>query len=111
MFEDALKDSWAYQEIWQGGKQEGIELGKQEGLQEGIQLGKQEERLANLERQRHMLEYVVETDFPALLPLAKKRGETSDDPDALQAIILQLLRVGSAQEAKQILSQEDQTNK
>ncbi len=28
MFEDALKDSWAYQEIWQGGKLEG----KQEGL-------------------------------------------------------------------------------
>ena len=99
MFEDALKDSWAYQEIWQGGKQEGIEQGKQEG--------KQEERLANLQRQRHMLEYLVEKDFPALIPLAKKRGEASEDPDALQALIFALLRAGNEQEAKQLLSQED----
>ncbi|HLJ32864.1 MAG TPA: hypothetical protein VKU38_04395 [Ktedonobacteraceae bacterium] len=91
MFEDALKDSWAYQEIWQGGKLE----------------GKQEERLANVQRQRHMLEYLVEKDFPALMPLAKKRGEASDDPDALQALIFALLRAGNEQEAKQLLSQEN----
>ena len=97
MFEDALKNSWAYQEIWQGGKQEGIELGKQEG--------KREERLENLLRQRHMLAYVIETKFPALLPLAKKRGETSNDPDVLQDIILRLLRTGSEREARQLLSQ------
>ncbi len=113
MFEDALKDSWAYQEIWQGGKLEGIEQGKQEGLLEGIeqgkqkgkQEGKQEERMANLQRQRHMLEYLVEKDFPALMPLAKKRGESIADPDVLQDIILQLLRAGSEEEAKQLLSQ------
>lgn len=91
MFEDALKDSWAYQEIWQGGKLE----------------GKQEERLANVQRQRHMLEYLVEKDFPALMPLAKKRGEASDDPDALQALIFALLRAENEQEAKQLLIQED----
>ena len=109
MFEDALKDSWAYQEIWQGGKLEGIEQGKQGGLLEGIQLGKlegmKEERIADAQRQRHMLEYLVETKFPALLPLAKKRGEASTDPDVLQALTLRLLRAGEEQEAKQILSE------
>ncbi len=99
MFEDALKDSWAYQEIWQEGKQEG----KQEGIQQGIQEGIQQERLANLQRQRHMLEYLVQKDFPGILEMAKERGEATNDPDAVQEIIFKLLRAVTEAEARQIL--------
>ncbi|HVB24192.1 MAG TPA: hypothetical protein VNG51_19800 [Ktedonobacteraceae bacterium] len=101
MFEDALKDSWAYQEIWQEGKQEG----KQEGLQEGLQQGIQQERLANLQRQRNMLEYLVQKDFPALIEMAKERGNAPNEPDVVQDIIFKLLRAETEAEARQILSE------
>ncbi len=52
-----------------------------------------------------MLNYLVEKDFPDLIELAKKRGQASDDPDALQALIFALLRAGNEEEAKQLLSQ------
>ncbi len=109
MFEDALKDSWAYQEIWQGGKQEGkqegLQEGIQQGIQEGIQEGIQQERRANLQKQRHMLEYLVQQDFPALIEMAKEWCEASNDPDAVQEIIFKLLRAENEEGARQILSQ------
>ncbi len=49
MFEDALKNSWAYQEIWQEGEQE----------------GEQKRALAELQRQRQMLRAMCKYEFPA----------------------------------------------
>lgn len=80
MFEDALKNSWAYQEILQEGKQEGLQL------------------------QREMLEYLVQTSFPNVIEKAKERSNTINEPKVLQELIFKLLRVQSEEEARQILS-------
>ncbi len=88
MFEDALKDSWAYQEIWQGGKLEG----KQEGLEEGLQV------------QRQMVEYFVGTKFPALVGMAKERGNSIDRLDVLRDMSFKLFNAETEEEARRILS-------
>ncbi|MHB8596798.1 MAG: hypothetical protein ACYDER_08305 [Ktedonobacteraceae bacterium] len=89
MFEDALKNSWAYQEIWQGGKLEG----KQEGLQEGLQV------------QRQTVEYIVETKFPALVGMAKERGNAIDRLEVLRDMGFKLFKAETEEEARRILSQ------
>ena len=96
MFEDALKDSWAYQEIWQEGEQVGEQKGLQKGLQQGLQEG--------LHRQRQMLVYLVRKNFPNILEMAKERANAIDRPDVLQDMIFQLFNVETEEEARRILS-------
>jgi len=93
MFEDALKDSWAYQEILREGEQ----IGEQKGLQQGLQEG--------LHRQRQTLVYLVRKNFPNILEMAKERGNAIDRPDILQDMIFQLFNVETEEEARRILSQ------
>jgi hypothetical protein len=58
MFEDALKDSWAYQEIWQEGEQK--------------------ERLVSLQLQRQVFDSLVLDRFPHIVELANERSNTID---------------------------------
>ena len=88
--EDPLKDSWAYQEIYQ------------EGVQQA--------HFAELQRQRRMIEYIVKSYFPNLLDMAIARGNAINDPEILQEIILELIEVEAdfraqmEEAARQILS-------
>jgi hypothetical protein len=88
--EDPLKDSWAYQESYQ----------------EGVRRA----HLAELQRQRRMIEYFVKLYFPNNIEMAKERINAIDDPDVLQEIILELIRVEAdfrsqmEEAARQILS-------
>lgn len=91
--EDPLKNSWAYQEIWQ------------EGFQRGLQKVAQQQQLAALQRQRQVLECLVQKYFPNILEMAKERGNAIDRPDILQDIILQLFSAETEEEARRILSQ------
>ena len=100
MFEDALKNSWAYQEIWQDGKLEG----KQEGKEEGLLEGKEEERLASLQRQRQLLGNLVQMRFPRVVEMAKERGGAIDTSEVLDDLILKIGTAQSEEEARQILS-------
>ncbi len=84
MFEDALKDSWAYQEI--------------------LQEGKQQERLVSLQLQRQVFDSLVQDRFPHIVKLANERSNTIDKPEVLQALILRLLKVKTEEEARRILS-------
>jgi len=92
MFEDALKHSWAYQEILQ------------EGEQIGEQKGEQKERLASLQRQRQLLKSLVQTHFPRVVEMAKERGDTIDTLEVLDDLILKIFAAQSEEEARQILS-------
>ena len=100
--EDPLKDSWAYQEIWQEGFQHGLQKAAQE-IAQGHQT-------ATLRWQRELLERVVQLYFLNLVEMAKKRGNAIDDPDVLQELILELARVQNVfrlqmeEEARKILS-------
>jgi len=85
MFEDALKDSWAYQEI--------------------LQEGKLEERQEGLQRQRQALEYLIRKNFPNIQEMAKERGNAIDSPDVLQDMILQLFNAETEEEVRRILEQ------
>ena len=89
MFEDALKDSWAYQEIWQEGEQ----VGEQKALRE------------ELRRQRLAILYLVRKNFPTIVEMVKERVNTIDRPDVLQGMILQLFSAETEEEVRRILSQ------
>ena len=84
MFEDALKNSWAYQEI--------------------LQEGKQEERLVALQEQRQLLESLVQARFPGIIKIAKERGNAIDKSDVLQNLILKIFVSETEEEVRQILS-------
>ena len=92
MFEDALKDSWAYQEILQ------------EGELKGKEEGKLEERLVSLQLQRQVFDSLVQDRFPHIVELANERSNTIDKPEVLQALILRLFKVKTEEEARRILS-------
>ena len=112
MFEDALKDSWAYQEILQEGLQEGLQIGEQRGLQigeqRGLQIGEQRGLQKGLQeelhRQRQALEYLVRKKSPNMIEMAKERGNAIDRPDVLQDMIFQLFNAETEEEVRQILS-------
>ncbi|MEO8970406.1 MAG: hypothetical protein ABI406_02265 [Ktedonobacteraceae bacterium] len=105
MFEDALKDSWAYQEIWQEGEQVGEQRGLQKGEQIGLQKGIQQGLRKGLRLQRQMLVSLVRKNFPDIVEMAKERGKAIDRLDVLQDMILQLLNAETEEEARRILSQ------
>lgn len=96
--EDALKNSWAYKDIWQ------------QGYQQGIQDAIRHPGLPALLRQRELLEQFVKLRIPNLLDMAIARGNAINDPDVLQEIILALIdveadcRAQMEKEARRILS-------
>lgn len=75
----------------------------QEAGEEGMEEGRQEERLQELQRQRKMLLDVVATRFPQLVRLAKLLTASIEDPDILPALIINIMKVQTAEEAKQLL--------
>ena len=89
MFEDALKNSWAYQEIWQEGEQTGV----------------QKRAFAELQRQRRLLSSYVQMHFPHIVEMAKERGNAIDTSEVLDDLTLRILAAKSEEEARRILSQ------
>lgn len=84
MFEDALKNSWAYQEIWQGGKLE--------------------EQQAELQGLRQLLENLVQARFPNSVNLAKERGGTIEQQKVLHEVIYKVGIAQTEEDVRQILS-------
>lgn len=103
MFEDFLKDTWAYQEILQKGLLQGLLQGRQEG--------RQEERQEELQRQRKNLTYIVQMRFPELTVLAKKRCELLSDPAEMQALIDKIYETETVQDARKVLNEVKKPNK
>jgi predicted transposase YdaD len=107
MLQDILRDTWAYQEIMQEGREEGLqkglEEGREKGLEEGREKGREEERQQRLKDQRQMLMTIVEVHFSNIAQLAQERADAIKDPEVLQGLILKLVAAQNEVEAKQIL--------
>ena len=99
MLQDILRDTWAYQEIMQEGREEGL----QKGLEEGRQEGREEERQQRLKDQRQMLTSLVQVHFSNIAQLAQERADAIKDPEVLQSLILKMVAAQNEEEAKQIL--------
>ena len=99
MLQDILRDTWAYQEIMQEGREEGL----QKGLEEGREKGREEERQQRLKDQRQMLMTIVEVHFSNIAQLAQERADAIKDPEVLQGLILKVVAAQNEEEAKQIL--------
>ncbi len=99
MLGDIIRESPVYQEA--------VEQGMEKGLVQGREEGRQEERLIShlqeLQRQRKMLLDVVATRFPQLVRLAKILAASVEDPDILPVLIINIMRVQTVEEAKQLL--------
>src|ERR1700694_4125595 len=65
MLRDILHDTWAYQEIMQEGRQEGVLEGRQQRLKD----------------QRQMLMTIVQLHFPQMASLAREQAEGITDPE------------------------------
>jgi predicted transposase YdaD len=85
MFQDALRTSWAYQEI----------------MEEGVEKGLQEQRLTLLE--------IVHSRFPDIEPLAKKVGETITDLATLRRLIVNISLAQTEESARQALLEFDKS--
>ena len=90
MFDNILRESWAYQEILQ----EGLQEGRQEGLQEGQQKA----------YKQNIVDY-LRVRFPALIPFARERLATLHDPGALQVLSLRLFAATTEDDARDCLQQ------
>ena len=95
VFQDILKESWAYQEILREGLEEGREQGREQGLEEGREQG--------VQALRQTLMSFMEMHFPTIAPLAKKQTDIIEDPVVLQNLIIKMFTVQTAEEAKQYL--------
>ncbi len=99
MLQDILRDTWAYKEIMQEGREEGL----QKGLEEGRQEGREEGRQQRLKDQRQMLMTLVQVHFSNIAQLAQERADAIKDPEVLQSLILKMVAAQNEEEAKQIL--------
>ena len=88
MLQDILRDTWAYQEI--------------------MQEGREEERQQRLKDQRQMLMSLVQVHFSNIAQLAKERADAIKDPEVLQSLILKVVAAQDEEEAKQILLSSSQ---
>jgi len=83
MLRDVLRDSWAYQEIMQEGREEG--------------------RQQRLKDQRQRLVAIVQVHFPAIASLAQEQADVMKDPEVLQGLILKVVAAQNEEEARQLL--------
>ncbi|MDQ2716444.1 MAG: hypothetical protein M3Z08_16190 [Chloroflexota bacterium] len=79
MLYEALRESWAFKEIWQEGEEKGLEKGRQEGLKKGLQEG----QLVTL---RKTVLTLIDKRFPSLLYLAQGIVPDMSDPVALEQV-------------------------
>lgn len=131
MIEDILAESWAFRELrekalgegraegmqqglkqgmQQGrkegrkeGRKQGLKQGMQQGLKQGVQQGREEALLREVQRQRQILLAFVRARFPSLEQVAEERCKALNNPEQLQALILNVGLAQGEQEVKKCL--------
>lgn len=91
MLRDALRHTWAYQEI--------------------MDEGREEERQQELQRQRQTLMTFIQTYFPNITQLANQQAHAVNDPALLQSIILKVVTTQTEEQVVQTLFSVNQENK
>ena len=101
MFQERLEDSWAYQEILAKGWEQGWKKGEEQGEEKGEEKGQ-------LLALRSMLSSFIQIHFPDVVTIAIARAERIQNPAELQSIVTSLFQATSNDEARRILSGDDE---
>ncbi|MFL5697493.1 MAG: Rpn family recombination-promoting nuclease/putative transposase [Ktedonobacteraceae bacterium] len=99
MLKDRLQDTPAYQRILKEGRERGLE----EGLEKGLEKGRLQALQQELQRQREILHDIIQDRFPKIGRQAKKQADAIKDPAILKRLIISMVKVSTAEEAKQLL--------
>ena len=99
MLKDRLQNTPAYQRILKEGRERGLE----EGLEQGLEKGRQEALRQELQRQREILHDIIQGRFPKIVRQAKKQADAIKDPAVLKRLIISMVKISTAEEAKQLL--------
>ncbi|MDQ2715187.1 MAG: hypothetical protein M3Z08_09800 [Chloroflexota bacterium] len=109
---DELRNTWAYKEFWQEGREEGLELGLQRGILQSLQQGRtegiQEGKVIAL---RETLLTIVENDFPNLQRLAQSVLAEIMSLAELQQLLLKLRHTQTFEEVRTALLEAMKENK
>ncbi|MDQ2907478.1 MAG: Rpn family recombination-promoting nuclease/putative transposase [Chloroflexota bacterium] len=104
MLYEALRESWAFKEIWDEGQEVGLEKGRQEGRQEGFEKGRQE----GLAMLRKAVLAQIEKRFPRLLRMAQGMVTITSEPAALGQMLLGITLAQTVEEAQAALLEENE---
>jgi predicted transposase YdaD len=101
MLYDMLRDTPAFQDIMNEGRQEGLE----QGLEQGLERGREEGRKEGREALRQALLAIVQARFPSPRIIRQAKGQAAiiDDPAVLQDLIVKASLAESAEEAERYL--------
>ena len=91
MIDDIINASWAFQDMVQIGRKEGIKEGLEEGLEKGLRA------------QRQSLILLIQKHYPALLQLTQDVCNAIQTLDELQDLFQKVLLAKDEQEAHQLL--------
>jgi predicted transposase YdaD len=99
VFNDFLRETPVYQEVFEEGLEQGLERGRLQGLQQGHEEALQQA----LHQQREALLDIVRERFPKIVRPVSKLIEAIEDPAILLRLIVKMSTVQTAEEAKQLL--------
>lgn len=85
------------------GLKQGMQQGLKQGMQQGMQQGREEALLREVQRQRQILLAFVRARFPSLEQVAEERCKALNNPEQLQALILNVGLAQGEQEVKKCL--------
>ena len=106
MFDNILRESWAFQEILQEGLQEGRQKGLQEGRQKGLQEGRQKGLQEGQQKAyKQNITTYLRVRFPTLLPFAQERLATLHDPELLLTLSSQIFAATTEEDVRDCLQQ------
>src|SRR5579884_550321 len=103
MLQDILKDSWAYQELFEEALERGREEGREQGLEQGRQVALREAHQQELQRLHWKLLDIVIDRFPKIMHRAKSKIEVIEDPELLLSLIVKASMAQDAEEVMQLL--------
>lgn len=113
MYQDALEDSWVYQEILRRGVEQGMNQGLEKGLSQGLEKGLNQglekglsQGLSNGE-QRALLA-IIQKRYPEIWQTATRLVSRVTDTALLENVIAELSVTQTVQEAMKVLNELDQ---
>src|SRR5436305_8692921 len=100
VFQDVLRSSPAFRQIFAEGQEEGREVGLQKGLEEGCKKGREEARQELAESLRADLLNVVQQRFPKLRAFARREAGLIESPEILKDLLLKVALAQTVEEAQ-----------
>jgi len=114
VFQDILRSSPAFRQIFAEGEEEGLEAGLQKGLTEGREKGhkegREEARKELAQSLRADLLTVVRQRFPKLRAFARREAGLIESPDILKDLLVKVALAQTVEEAQNYLIMWEQAD-